>query len=57
MVTSGRHREARASINALAQKYPDADYLGELIHCERVNLKIAPDGQIIFARGMHDIRR
>jgi hypothetical protein len=49
--------EARANINALAQKYLDADYPDELIQSERVILKIAPDSQIVFARGMHDIRR
>ena len=49
--------DARANINALAQKYLDADYPDELIHSERVILKIAPDNQIVFARGMHDIRR
>ena len=49
--------EARANINALAQKYLGADYPDEWIHSERVILKIAPDSQIVFARGMHDIRR
>ncbi len=49
--------EARANINALAQKYLEADYPEELISSERVMLKIAPDSQIVFARGMHDIRR
>lgn len=49
--------EARANIDALAQKYLDADYPDELIQSERVILKIAPDSQIVFARGMHDIRR
>ena len=49
--------EARANINALAQKYLEADYPDEWIHSERVILKIAPDSQIVFARGMHDIRR
>jgi PPOX class probable F420-dependent enzyme len=49
--------EARANINALAQKYLDADYPDEWIQSERVILKIAPDSQIVFARGMHDIRR
>ena len=49
--------EARANINALAQKYLEADYPNEWIHSERVILKIAPDSQIVFARGMHDIRR
>lgn len=49
--------EARANINAIAQKYLDADYPDELIQSERVLLKIAPDSQILFARGMHDIRR
>lgn len=49
--------EARANINALAQKYLEADYPDELISSERVILKIAPDSQIVFARGMHDIRR
>jgi PPOX class probable F420-dependent enzyme len=49
--------EARANINALAQKYLDADYTDEWIQSERVILKIAPDSQIVFARGMHDIRR
>jgi len=49
--------EARANINALAQKYFEADYPDELIHSERVILKIAPDSQIVFARGMHEIRR
>lgn len=49
--------EARANINALAQKYIGADYPDEWIHSERVILKIVPDSQIVFARGMHDIRR
>lgn len=49
--------EARANINTLAQKYFEADYPEELISSERVILKIAPDSQIVFARGMHDIRR
>lgn len=49
--------EARANINAIARKYLDADYPDELIKSERVLLKIAPDSQIVFARGMHDIRR
>ena len=49
--------EARANINALAQKYLDADYPDEMIQSERVILKISPDSQIVFARGMHDIRR
>lgn len=39
------------------RKYLDADYPDELIKSERVLLKIAPDSQIVFARGMHDIRR
>ena len=49
--------EARANINALAQKYLGADYPDEWIHSERVILKISPDSQILFARGIHDIRR
>jgi PPOX class probable F420-dependent enzyme len=49
--------EARANIDALAQKYLGADYPDELIRSERVILRIAPDSQIVFARGMHDIRR
>jgi PPOX class probable F420-dependent enzyme len=49
--------EARANIDALAQKYTEADYPDELIQSERVILKIAPTSQIVFARGMHDIRR
>ena len=49
--------EARANIDAIAQKYLDTDYPDELIQSERVILKIAPDSQIAFARGMHDIRR
>ncbi len=49
--------EARANINMIARKYLDADYPDELIQSERVLLKIAPDSQIVFARGMHDIRR
>ena len=48
---------ARANINALAQKYLEADYPDEWISSERVMLKIAPDSQILFARGIHDIRR
>jgi PPOX class probable F420-dependent enzyme len=49
--------EARAHIDALAQKYTDADYPDELIRSERVILKIVPTSQIVFAQGMHDIRR
>jgi PPOX class probable F420-dependent enzyme len=49
--------EARAHIDALARKYLDADYSDDLIQSERVILKIAPESQIVFARGMHDIRR
>ena len=49
--------EARANINALAQKYLEADYPDEWIYSERVILKISPDSQIVFARGVHDIRR
>ena len=49
--------QARANIDAMAQKYLEADYPNELIRSERVILKIAPDIQIVFARGMHDIRR
>ncbi len=49
--------EARANINSLSQKYLEADYPEELISSERVILKICPDSQIVFARGMHDIRR
>lgn len=48
--------QARANIDAMAQKYLEADYPDELIRSERVILKIAPDSQIVFARGMHDIR-
>lgn len=40
-----------------AWKYLDVDYSDELIKSERVLLKIAPDSQIVFAHGMHDIRR
>lgn len=49
--------EARANIDALAQKYLGSDYPDELIRSERVILKIAPDSQIVFASGMQDIRR
>ncbi len=49
--------EARANIDALAQKYLGADYPDDLIRSERVIVRIAPDSQIVFARGMHDIRR
>jgi PPOX class probable F420-dependent enzyme len=49
--------EARANIDSLAQKYLDADYPEEWIHSERVILKIAPNSQIVFASGIHDIRR
>jgi PPOX class probable F420-dependent enzyme len=49
--------EARAHIDALARKYLDADYSDDVIQSERVILKIAPESQIVFARGMHDIRR
>ncbi len=48
--------DARAHIDALAQKYLQTDYPNE-IYSERVILKIAPDSQIVFARGMHDFRR
>ncbi len=47
---------ARAHIDALAQKYIGSDYPNE-VQSERVILKIAPDSQVVFARGMHDIRR
>ena len=49
--------DARTNIDVLAQKYLGTDYSDELIHSERVLLKIAPDSQIVFAGGMHDIRR
>ena len=49
--------EARSNINALAQRYLGGDYPDELIRSERVMLKIAPDSQIVFAQGMHEIRR
>ena len=49
--------QARANIDTLAQKYLGTDYPDELIHSERVLVKIAPDSQIVFARGIHDIRR
>ena len=35
----------------------DDDHPDEWIRSERVILKIAPDNQILFARGVHDIRR
>lgn len=41
----------------LAQMYLDADYPDEWIFSERVMLKIVSDSQIVFARGVHDIRR
>lgn len=49
--------DARTHIDALAQKYTGAGYSDELIRSERVVLKIVPESQIVFARGMHDIRR
>ena len=49
--------EARADINAAAQKYLEADYPDEWIHSKRVILKITPDSQNVFAGGIHDIRR
>ena len=49
--------EARANIVAVAPKYLEADYPDEWIHSERVILKIAPDSQIVVARGVHDIMR
>ena len=49
--------EARANIDALAQKYLGTDYPEEWIYSERVILKIAPDTQIVFVRGIHDVRR
>lgn len=49
--------EARAHIDTLARKYLDADYPDEMIQSERAVLKIAPESQVVFARGMHDIRR
>ena len=49
--------EARANIDALAQKYLGTDYPQEWIFTERVILKVAPDSQILFAAGVHDIRR
>ena len=49
--------EARANIDALAQKYLGTDYPDEWISSERVILKITPESQIVFARGVHDIRR
>ena len=52
-----RGPDARAHINTLAQKYFGADYRDEWIRSERVILKISPDSQIVFAKGMHEIRR
>ena len=49
--------QARANIDTLAQKYLGTDCPDELIHSERVLVKIAPDSQIVFSGGMHDIRR
>ena len=49
--------EARANIDALAQKYLGTDSPDDLISSERVIMKIAPDSQLLFACGMHDIRR
>ena len=49
--------EARANIDALAQKYLGADYPDEWIYSKRVILRIAPESQIRFARGIHEIRR
>jgi PPOX class probable F420-dependent enzyme len=43
--------DSRANINALAQKYFGGDYPDELVHSERVILKIAPESQIAFAPG------
>ena len=57
MVQTVTGTEARSHINALAQKYFEADYPDEWIQSERVILKIVPDNQIFFAAGMHDIRR
>lgn len=47
---------ARTHIDDVAQKYLGTDYPNE-VRSERVILKIAPETQIVFARGMHDIRR
>ena len=49
--------EARANVDALAQKYLGSDYPDESIRSERAILKIVPDSQIVFAGGIHDIRR
>ena len=49
--------QARTNIDVLAQKYLGTDYPDEWIYSERAILKIAPDSQIVFARGIHDIRR
>jgi PPOX class probable F420-dependent enzyme len=49
--------DARAHIDAMAQKYLGTAYPDELIQSERVILRIVPESQIVFAQGMHDIRR
>ena len=49
--------EARAHINVMAQKYLEQDYPDEWIRSERVMLRITPESQILFAQGIHDIRR
>ena len=49
--------EARAHIDALAQKYTGGNYPDEWIQSERAILKLTPHKQIYFAMGMHDIRR
>lgn len=46
VVEAVRGTEARAQIDALAQKYTGADYANE-VTSERVILKIAPDRQVI----------
>ena len=49
--------EPRAHLDALARKYLRTDYPDEWIYSQRVILKIAPGSQIVFPRGIHDIRR
>jgi PPOX class probable F420-dependent enzyme len=48
---------AREHIDVMARKYLDADYPDELIQSERAVLKIKPESQIVFSRGMHEVRR
>ena len=50
-------RVDRVSVDELARKYLGRDYPDEWNSSERGILKVVPESQIVFARGVHDIRR